>query len=196
LTSKPPAGKIATLLALALSTAAASAAVYSKDFDLPIPSPYDPQSQYQQGWMDDAIITINDDAIIHDLNLSIDLTHDNLIDLQLALQSPAGTTVLLSTWGNPRLLDFTGRRNLLFDDQAQLSIEDAVYGFDGPYRGVEPLASFTGQNLSGQWTLRICDALAGDSGQLHSIELTFETPEPAAVLLLCAGAIILRLRRT
>ncbi|MHC4418662.1 MAG: proprotein convertase P-domain-containing protein, partial [Planctomycetota bacterium] len=65
--------------------------VYGGDFDLPIIDVPGPGSLVTE-----AIIDIPDDFIIHDLDVAITITHTNVFDLQLFLQSPAGTRICLN----------------------------------------------------------------------------------------------------
>lgn len=190
-------GAKVALMAMVVVVSSAGAAVnhYVREFDLPIPSPDDPDSEYERGWMDDAVMEIDDDFSIRDLNLHIGLTHGSLMDLQITLHSPGGTMVLLNHWGNVSLLDFGGSREIVFDDEAELSIEQAMLGFDGPYRPAEPLSALDEESAYGQWTLRIYDGIYSDSGMLHTVELDFNTPEPGTVFLMGAGAVLLALKR-
>jgi len=103
--------------------------IYSAEFDLPIPSPDAPESEYGKGWMTDAIIEIPDPLTIHDLDIRISLTHEALFDLQILLQSPAGTNVVLNLAGNlafivrgkdGRLTAVGHSGELFFDDEADV----------------------------------------------------------------------------
>ncbi|HUV41152.1 MAG TPA: proprotein convertase P-domain-containing protein, partial [Sedimentisphaerales bacterium] len=66
--------------------------IYSGDFNLPIPA----ELNSTKGWMTDAIIKVRDYHIIHDIDVGINLTHTNVFDLQIFLQSPAGTRICLN----------------------------------------------------------------------------------------------------
>ena len=74
--------------------------IYGRDFDLPIPAIGDPQREFGRGWMADAIAEVPDHFTIYDLDVGISLTHGSLYDLQITLQSPAGTNVVLNPSGN------------------------------------------------------------------------------------------------
>lgn len=182
-------------IVVVVPSVSASTRFYRGDFGLPIPSPDDPCAPLDKGRMDDAIIEIYDNFTINDLNLSIGLTHGCLMDLEMFLYSPADTMVQLNYWGNTSLLKFEGYRVIVFDDEAEFSIENAVEGLDGPYRPIEPLSAFDGENIYGEWRLRIYDGIYDDSGMLHSVELIVTVPEPGTVFLIGAGAILLRLKR-
>lgn len=175
---------------------------YSGDFNLQIPADLDAS----EGWMADAVIQVSDPFTISDLDVRISFTHESLFDLQIVLQSPAGTNVALSS-GNlafivrdedNRLTAVGGSGEWFFDDEAQVSIEEATEPFFGSFRPVESLSLFDNENAYGPWRLRIYDAYPPDIGTLESFELTITTPEPATVALLTLGtgfAALLRPRR-
>jgi len=176
--------------------------IYSGDYNLPIPSPDEPESEYGRGWMDDAIIEVPCHLVISDLDVGISLMHEGLFDLQIFLQSPAGTNIDLNLAGNlafivrdedGRLHAYGGSVEWLFDDEAKISIEDATEPFIGAFRPVENLFSFDEQDAYGSWRLRIYDASYADTGTLNSFELMIETPEPASAILLTLAAVLLGL---
>jgi subtilisin-like proprotein convertase family protein len=179
---------------------------YQGWFNLSIPAQDEPESEFGRGWMADAVMEIPDHHFISDLDISISLTHESLFDLQILLQSPAGTKVALNLAGNlafmvrgkdGRLKPVGGSRDLFFDDEAQVSIEQASDPFVGPYRPVEPfqLSEFDGEDPFGLWRLRIYDAFYSDTGTLNTFELVITTPEPASATLLTLGAGLLLLLR-
>ena len=174
---------------------------YSGDFDLSIPSPEDPQSEYGQGWMADAVIQVSDSFTIYDLDVGITLTHSNVFDLQIFLQSPEGTKLCLNMY-NPLSEFFEGAdySQTVFDDEAQTPIGQAQPPFTGRFKpkASDGLEVFNGQDAYGPWHLQIYDAYHHDTGTLESFELTFTVPEPATVALLTLGtglAALLRPRR-
>ncbi len=170
---------------------------YDMDFNLPIPSPDDPQSEYQFGSMDDAIIEIGYHHIVEDLDVYINLTHEALFDLQILLQSPEGTYVVLNQGGNLAfivrdenggLAAYGGSVQWLFDDEAVVPIEEATEPFVGLFRPFESLSSFDNEDAYGPWRLRIYDAFDAHAGILDSFALIITTPEPATAILLMFGA--------
>ncbi len=168
---------------------------YHGSFNLPIPAPDEPESEFGRGWMTDAIINVPDDYVISDLDVRLTFTHENFIDLQIILQSPAGTVVVLNPALNMALLNIGGHTEIVFDDEAEVPIECAVAPLQGSYRPVEPLAVFHRENVFGQWTLKIRDWWPPDIGTLNSFELMITTPEPATATLLTLGAGLLLLLR-
>jgi len=166
--------------------------IYSKDFNLPIPSPNDPDSEYSMGRMDDAIIIVPEPFLIRDVDVAVGLTHGAFFDLEIILQSPEGTKVVLNPAGNLAFIvkDEKGVRPVggsaqwLFDDEADVSIEQATEPYSGPYQPVELLSAFDGESMLGEWSLQICDWWPAHTGSLDRLELIFTVPEPATAILL------------
>jgi subtilisin-like proprotein convertase family protein len=162
---------------------AGSVHIYSGNFGLLIPANPDDTN----GWMADAVIEVPHHFIIHDLDVGISLTHENFIDLQIILQSPWGTAIVLNPALNIALLNIGGHMEIVFDDEAEVLIECAVAPLQGSYRPVDPLAVFHGENVFGEWRLKILDWWPPDTGTLDSFELIIATPEPATAVLLALG---------
>jgi subtilisin-like proprotein convertase family protein len=177
---------------------------YHVDFELPIPAPDQPESEFGKGWMADAIINVTGHMPISDLDVSVSLTHDSLFDLQILLVSPSGTGAILNPAGNlafivrgqdGSLTRVGGSFQFLFDDEATVSIEDATEPFVGPFSPIAPLSSLHGQDAFGPWRLRIYDAFYADTGTLNSFELIVTTPEPTTAILLMLGTALMMVSR-
>jgi subtilisin-like proprotein convertase family protein len=178
---------------------------YSSDLNLPIPSPDDPESEYGKGWMTDVIMEITDNFIVSDLDVSVNLAHESLFDLQVLLQSPSGTNVVLNLAGNlafivrgedGRLTSVGGSGQWCFDDEAELSIEEAAEPFFGSFRPAWNLSAFDGEDTYGLWRLRIYDAFYADTGCLNGVEIMITVPEPATTVFLILGAGLVALFRS
>jgi len=198
------------LLALAIAGVNAvpcqsAAVVVSQTFNLPIPSPDDPDSALGRGRMADANIIVDSHFLIEDLDVAVLLNHEAFYDLEIVLESPAGTTITLNPSLNPAfwVLDPSGSHSVggqnrfLFDDEAAVDIEHATQPFDQPFRpaiGFE-LSAFDGQDAFGQWRLQILDAGYEHTGWLEATELIITTPEPTSVLFLAIGAAAVYLRK-
>jgi subtilisin-like proprotein convertase family protein len=159
--------------------------IYGGDFNLRIPA--DPQNT--KGWMDDAIIDIHDHFLIYDLDVSINVTHSHVFDLQLYLKSPTGTRLCLNMYDLNEFFDGENYTQTIFDDKAQLSIEQAQPPFTGRFRP-EPgtlLSVLDGQDTYGSWRLQIYDAYYADTGTLDRVELIITIPEPATATFLILG---------
>jgi len=170
---------------------------YNNDLNLPIPSPDAPESEYGKGWMTDVIIEITDHFIISDLDVSVTVAHESLFDLQVLLQSPVGTNVVLNLAGNlafivrgedDRLTSVGGSGQWCFDDEAELSIEEATGPFFGSFRPAWNLSLFDGEDAYGLWRLRIYDAFYADTGCLNGVEIMITVPEPVTAIFLILGA--------
>jgi subtilisin-like proprotein convertase family protein len=110
-------------------------------------------------------------ALVVDLDVRIDLEHSWDADLTLALASPAGTVVTLSTNAGGEEQDLIGVR---FDDDADALLADAapdLAPFTGRWLPESALSAFDGEDPTGTWTLVIEDCCAGDSGLLLNWEL-------------------------
>jgi hypothetical protein len=80
--------------------------------------------------------------------------------------------------------------NTIFDDEAEVLIEQGEPPFTGRFRPLDPyrLSAFDYENSFGLWRLQIYDAWEWDTGTLDSFELIITTPEPATAILLTLGA--------
>jgi len=170
---------------------------YGGDFNLQIPAEQDAS----KGWMADAVIEIDSHFTISDIDVGVSLTHTNVFDLQIFLQSPNRTSLCLNMY-NPYNEFFTGAdySQTVFDDEALIPIGQAEPPFTGRFRpdAGSLLEIFDGQDAYGPWQLRIYDAYYHDTGTLDSFELAITTPEPATVVLLVLGtgcAALLRPRK-
>ena len=170
---------------------------YSGDFDLPIPAPEDPRSEYGQGWMADAIIEIDYHLIISDLDVSITLTHSNVFDLQIFLQSPDGTTLCLNAYNPDEFFLGADYSNTVFDDEAQTPIEEAEPPFTGRFKPKDGnlLEIFDGRDAYGIWRLQIYDMWHYNTGTLESFAIIITVPEPTTVVLLTLGTGLMTLFR-
>ena len=193
---------VAIVVGVGSAVFAGSVNIYRSNFDLLIPSLDDPNSQFGKGRMTDAVIEVPDSFLIRDVDVVVALTHESFFDLEIILQSPDGTNVLLNPAGNLAFLvedegggfkPVGGSIDMFFDDEADVSIEQAAEPFVGPYRPVEGLSGFDGEEAYGLWRLRINDWWQDDIGSLQRVELMITIPEPATVIPLLLGAILLRL---
>lgn len=177
---------------------AAPVYTYGGDFDLPIPKPETSDPDISKGWMDDAVIEITDYFTVSDLDVRISVTHTNVFDLQIFLQSPGGTRICLIMYTFNEFFEGANYTQTVFDDEAELSIKDTLPPFTGSFRPLEPykLSDFDGQDTYGIWRLQIYDAWDWDTGTLDSFELLITTPEPATVIFLILGAGLVRRFKT
>ena len=129
---------------------------------------------------------------IFDVNLRTFITHTFAADLDITLQSPAGTVVTLTTdngAGNDDVFNGT-----IWDDDANpagqvpyttnngLATDHSYVNLTvaSPLAPEEALGAFIGENPNGIWTITISDDLTGDGGSLNSWTLDLQTS-------LCSG---------
>ena len=116
------------------------------------------------------------DPYLWDLNLQTSIQHTFAADLDITIQSPAGTVVTLTTdngAGNDNVFDGT-----LWNDSANDPVTDHIYtnmALASPLSPEEPLAAFIGEDPNGDWVLTIADDDAGDGGPLNSWALSLST---------------------
>jgi subtilisin-like proprotein convertase family protein len=160
--------------------------IYGGDFDLPIPDKLASGSS-----MIEAIINVPDHLTIYDLDVGIDLTHTNVFDLHIFVQSPIGTRLCLNKY-NFKDEFFKGEDYLqtIFDDEAENPIELGTAPFTGRFRPKTGnlLEIFNGEDAYGLWRLQIYDMWYWDTGNLERVELIVTVCEPTALSLLALGA--------
>ena len=111
---------------------------------------------------------------INDLNVKLDIKHTYTDDLEIRLQSPDGTSVLLVSGVGGSRNDF---QETTFDDDATISINNGNAPFRGIFKPAESLGQFNGLAANGVWRLEINDRAAEDGGTLNKWELEIITDE-------------------
>ena len=136
-------------------------------------------------------INVGSHGLITDLNARIDINHSFDGDLQIELQSPAGTVVVLSDNRGGGGNNFI---HTLFDDEVLTTVGAGSAPFNGSFRPDGLLSAFDGQDVFGVWTLRIADQVRADNGRLTAWSLDVTTlaaaqgvPEPASLALAALG---------
>ena len=146
--------------------------------------------------MTEVTIEVLDHHIINDIDVTINITHTNVFDLQIFLQSPQTSRIYLNIYNFADRF-FVGQNytNTIFDDEAQISIEHAEAPFTGRFKPFDAtgLTIFDSQDIFGTWRLQIYDMYDTDAGTLDSFELTINTPQPSTIALLILGANLMRL---
>ena len=171
--------------------------IYGEDFDLPILD-----KQPSGSVMTEAIIKVPDHLTIYDLDFGINLTHTNVFDLHIFVQSPDGTRLCLNKY-NSKNEFFEGEDYIqtIFDDEAEIPIEQGTAPFTGRFRpkAGNLLEVFDGEDAYGLWRLQIYDMYFWDTGKLERVELIITICEPTDLSLLALGAgltVLFRPRRT
>ena len=124
-------------------------------------------------------LTVQENFVITDLNVNIDIAHTWIRDLQIFLEAPNGTEVLIydRSCGSGSL----GKVNInaVFDDAAPSIVcndaDPAISGFTKPDN---LLSNFNSLSSMGDWTLKVVDNASADIGTLNdwSLELCKTTP--------------------
>ncbi|MET2986683.1 proprotein convertase P-domain-containing protein, partial [Aureibaculum conchae] len=107
-------------------------------------------------------------AAVNDVNVTVNITHTWDSDLIISLQSPAGTTVILSNRNGSSGDNYA---TTVFDDAAGTAITAGSAPFNGTFIPEAALSAFNGENPSGNWTLTVSDNAAFDTGTLNSFSV-------------------------
>ncbi|PIF31864.1 putative secreted protein (Por secretion system target) [Flavobacterium sp. 9] len=105
-------------------------------------------------------------GVIEDVNVSINVTHDRLSDLEIQIINPQGTAVRLF---NKACTDVASTLVAQFDDDGvNLDCSKTTSQIVLP---VDALNVFNGQNPQGTWTFRVRDAVLGKFGTINSASI-------------------------
>lgn len=115
---------------------------------------------------------------VHNLTVSINVSHTYTGDLRITLVSPSGKRVMLVSNAGGSGDDF---RDTVFDDSAAKSILEGAAPFAGSFRPQDSLGLLRGERADGLWTLEITDTMPWDAGKLNGWSLTFTYDEPYVV---------------
>lgn len=105
-----------------------------------------------------------------DLNVTLNISHTYTGDLQIYLQAPDKSYILLS---NGRGGSSDNFNNTQFNDEVGTAIANGSAGFSGSYKPEQALSAFDGKEMNGEWTLWVYDRYSGDVGALNSWTLEF-----------------------
>jgi subtilisin-like proprotein convertase family protein len=111
---------------------------------------------------------------VTDLDINLNITHPNDLDLTLLLKGPHGDSLYL--WDN---VGGTGDNfiNTILDDEATVSIFDGTPPFTGRFIPEQPLSTFDGQDPNGVWELLVYDDFSDNAGVLENWSLNFAIEE-------------------
>ncbi|WP_372768218.1 reprolysin-like metallopeptidase [Lutibacter sp.] len=115
-------------------------------------------------------IFITNNKIIRDVNVTVNITHPWIGDLDLMLISPAGTSVLLVASRYDEGVDYA---NTVFDDDASISISNGTAPYTGSFMPQGNLSTFNNEYSLGNWILKAIDSGPEDLGIINnwSIEI-------------------------
>ncbi len=147
-------------------------------------------SQSVGPWQGDttlSTININESSTISEVNVTMNINHTYVGDIEASLISPMGTEVLLTSANGGSGANYT---NTTFDDDASESITEGNPPFTGTYSPEGNLSDFNGENAQGEWTLKIEDLENWDGGTLlnwnlnicASLDVEDITPNSSSVL--------------
>ena len=125
-----------------------------------------------------AIIVPDTAKTIVDVNVTLDITHTWVGDVEIFLIAPDGQRVELSTRNGSSGNDYNGTT---FDDEAATGISQSTAPFAGVFRPEGLLSILRGGTPSGEWKLEIRDAASTDIGTLNSWSLDLTTDGAAVV---------------
>ncbi|WP_316635917.1 reprolysin-like metallopeptidase [uncultured Flavobacterium sp.] len=109
-------------------------------------------------------------GIVTDVNVSVNVTHDRLSDLEIQVVNPQGTVVNLFNKG---CTGVSSTLALQFDDDGvNLDCSKTTSQIVLP---VDALSIFNGQNPQGNWTFRVRDAVTGMFGTINSASINICT---------------------
>ncbi|MBC7835204.1 MAG: S8 family serine peptidase [Phycisphaerales bacterium] len=113
-------------------------------------------------------VFIPDIRNVVDVNITVNIDHDYIGDLQVRLLSPSGKSVdlILNRGGSGN--DLTNTR---FDDGGVLAIVAGLPPFSGTFRAEELLSQLSGDSAAGTWTLQVLDSVALNSGRILGWQL-------------------------
>ncbi|HEY9169726.1 MAG TPA: zinc-dependent metalloprotease family protein, partial [Lutibacter sp.] len=113
-------------------------------------------------------IAISANKIIRDVNVTVNITHPWIGDLDLTLTSPSGKSVLLVA---SREDDGANYTNTVFDDSALNTISSGAAPYTGTFSPAGTLSNFYDEVSFGVWTLKVVDLGPGDIGTINSWSL-------------------------
>ena len=125
-----------------------------------------------------------DNMTISDIDVTLNITHTWIRDLNVKLVSPTGTQITL--FGSLCSLNTPGFEdaNATFDDAAATLVACGTSNprISGKVRPNQALSALNGQSSQGVWTLRVTDSTSGDGGAINSWSLNIcSTSAPLTV---------------
>ncbi|MBL4746344.1 MAG: proprotein convertase P-domain-containing protein [Flavobacteriaceae bacterium] len=115
-----------------------------------------------------SVIVVEDQFEITDVNVTISISHSYTGDLSVSLVGPNNVPIeLVSNVGANGI----GFELTVFDDEQEKGITEGFSPYTGSFRPLKPLSEFDGLISSGEWTLKVIDAVSGDIGKLTDWKL-------------------------
>ena len=154
-------------------------------------------------WMSPVSLIVSNHAVIKDLDVYFDITHTNVVDLDIFLDCPWGQTIMLKDdalmkkfWKEAPWQNMYGT---IFDDQSDKTLTQGLPPYTGHFLPAQgnSLSLCNGHDINGIWTLRIFDMAYGNMGDLDRWELHFDinhAPEPSTIFLFILVALFLLIK--
>lgn len=121
----------------------------------------------------ESVITVPEDFVgqISKLRPSFEITHTYVEDLIISLISPQGTEVVLIS----QICGEDDNINVTLDDTAPILScnTDAPPALLGTFRPLNLLNAFVGEEVAGDWTLRVQDVFDLDGGSIDAFSIDF-----------------------
>ncbi|WP_460220150.1 zinc-dependent metalloprotease [Psychroserpens sp. MEBiC05023] len=120
-------------------------------------------------------VSVVPDVPILDINVTIDISHTWVNDLDITLTSPAGTVVeLTSDNGANNTANYT---NTVFDQEASTSITAGSAPFTGSFVPEGDLSTLYGEMSAGDWVLTVFDDTNQDGGSINefTVQICFDS---------------------
>ena len=112
----------------------------------------------------ESIINVAENKIISDINVTLNIQHIDVGDLEVKLVSPNNTEVILSNANGGNGDNYT---DTIFDDDADSNIGSDIAPFTGSYIPDGDLNDFNGESSLGDWSLVVTNV--GGSGAIGFI---------------------------
>jgi len=123
-------------------------------------------------------LTILEDILISDINVTAKINHTFIQDITLTLESPQGTTIELIS----NQCSLRDNIDATFDDDGDALIcSDSPPAISGTIVPSQTLSSFISESAKGVWKLKAVDGSPGDSGSVESWNLELCTSQALAV---------------
>ncbi len=130
-----------------------------------------------------SVINVPDDFIVTDVNVIMDVSHTWLWDMQIYLEAPNGTEVLI--YDRSCGSSSTQRQNITatFDDAAATAVcNAAIPAVTGLTKPDNQLLSLNGISSLGDWKIKVVDNASGDLGTLNNWSINLcKTDQTASV---------------
>ncbi|GGW57614.1 putative secreted protein (Por secretion system target) [Winogradskyella epiphytica] len=141
----------------------------SGDLGLAIPDGTGPNTQ---GAVVSHTINVPSSGTITDLRVSLDITHPYIGDLVVQLMHPNGVDYVV-LWGRNCTTARYGNIDVVFkDNEPEIACASPT---TGTYEAYEPLSTFNGLDMAGDWMILMADFYNGDFGTFNDWSMTFCT---------------------